>query len=88
MLNLEHIETASTEVKKDRSDKTSKVLADLITIVEKGAEEEKPITIKLALKCLGKEKATYGSYIRTLVVKNDDKLFFEKTNGVNVIKLR
>lgn len=88
MLNLEHIENASSKVKKERGQKESKVLKDLVSIVEEANKQEKPVTIKLALKCLGKEKATYGSYIRTLVVKNADKIYFEKTNGVNVIKLR
>lgn len=87
-MNLDFISEASSEVKKDRGHKESKVLKDLITIVKEGESQEKPITIKLALKCLGKEKATYGSYIRTLVVKNDDQIYFEKTNGVNVIKTR
>ena len=88
MLNLEHIESASSEVRKEKGQKESKVLKDLITIVEEANKQDKPVTIKLALKCLNKEKATYGSYIRTLVVKNTDKVYFEKTNGVNVIKLR
>ena len=87
MLNLEHIENASSEVKKDRSQKVSKVLKDLVTIVVEANKQEKPVTIKLALKCLNKEKATYGSYIRTLVTKNPEQLRFGKKNGVNVIKL-
>lgn len=88
MLNLDIIKDASSEVKKERGHKESKVLKDLISIVEEANKQEKPVTIKLALKCLNKEKATYGSYIRTLVIKNDDKVYFEKTNGVNVIKIR
>ena len=88
MLNLEHIENASSEVRKEKGHKESKVLKDLITIIEEANKQEKPVTIKLALKCLNKEKSTYGSYIRTLVSKNSEKVYFEKTNGVNVIKIR
>lgn len=88
MLNLDIIKDADTEVKKASSNKASKVLENLVAIVEEGQKQEKPVTIKLALKCLGKEKATYGSYIRTLVSKETNSLYFEKTNGVNVIKLK
>ena len=88
MLNLEHIKTASTEVKKKSGYKSSKVLQDLITIVQEANNQGKPVTIKLALMCLGKDNTAYGAYIRTVVTKNKDKVYFEKVNGLNVIKLK
>lgn len=78
-----YLENVKSEVRKERSERVSKVELRVVELVEELMSKNEVTTIKTIVNLLNKTK-NYSSYIRVLVNKSD-KLEFVKVNGICLI---